>query len=241
MAQWTMTQAQLATLSYPWIGSITTTTESGEPLIGKLSTAAAEGLVPQGPFSTATEYFTAIGKAALWRTELQYDERNQDSVRLGGFVFLDIVQTTGLFEESQDLFHFSHMDLGMQNIIVDDDFNFLALIDWEFIQTAPWHVNHYPMPFSLLWPDRKIKNALDDRTHIAHRNILKQHSSRGLYWPKFREAEIILKGEGLHEGTFAEVLGESGVKNLCLLQQAWSCTRTGYRLYPRDGAAGFRS
>jgi len=46
MAQWTMAQAQLATLAYPQIGSITTITESGEPIIGKLSTAAAEGLVP---------------------------------------------------------------------------------------------------------------------------------------------------------------------------------------------------
>jgi len=108
----------------------------------------------------------------------------------------------------------------MQNILVDDDFNFLALIDWEFTQTAPLHVNHYPMPFPLISPDRKIKDAFDDPTHIAHGNILKQHSSRRLYCQKFREAEIILRRKGLLEGTFAEVL-ESGVKNLCLLQQAW--------------------
>ena len=209
MAQWTMAQAQLATLAYPQIGSITAITESGEPVIGKLSTAAAEGLVPQGPFSTATEYFTAIGKAALRRAELQDDERNRDSAsfsRLGAFVFLDIVQTTDLFGAPQNLFPFNHMDLGMQNIIVDDDFNFLGLIDWEFAQTAPWQVNHYPMPFPLLWSDGKIKNALDDPTHVAHRNMLKQHSARQLYCQKFREAEIILKGEGLLEGTFAEVL-----------------------------------
>lgn len=61
------------------------------------------------------------------------------------------------------------------------------------------------MPFPLLWPDRKIKNALDDPT-LAHRNMLKQHSARRLYCQKFREAEIILRGKGLLKGTFAEVL-----------------------------------
>ncbi|GKU11974.1 unnamed protein product, partial [Fusarium langsethiae] len=30
------------------------------------------------------------------------------------------------------------MDLGTQNVLVDDDLNFLAVIDWEFAQTAPW-------------------------------------------------------------------------------------------------------
>ncbi|KAJ6099093.1 hypothetical protein N7467_000628 [Penicillium canescens] len=46
ITQWTMAQAQLATLAYPQIGSITAITESVEPVIGKLSTAAAEALVP---------------------------------------------------------------------------------------------------------------------------------------------------------------------------------------------------
>jgi hypothetical protein len=69
-----MAQAQLATLAYPQIGSITAITESGEPVIGKLSTAAAEALVPKGLFSTAAEYFTALGKAAPRRSQLQYDE-----------------------------------------------------------------------------------------------------------------------------------------------------------------------
>ncbi|OQD67359.1 hypothetical protein PENDEC_c039G05888 [Penicillium decumbens] len=84
-----MAQAPLATLEYPWIDSITATTESGEPIIGKLSIAAAEELVPQGPFSTATEYFTAIGKAALRKAELQDNERIRDSTMLCAFVFLD--------------------------------------------------------------------------------------------------------------------------------------------------------
>ncbi|KAF4970792.1 hypothetical protein FZEAL_9972, partial [Fusarium zealandicum] len=70
MAQWTTVQASLATLAYPLIGSISSITETGEPVINKLSTAAAEGLTSPGPFSDAVEYFTALGEAALCRVKL---------------------------------------------------------------------------------------------------------------------------------------------------------------------------
>lgn len=98
------------------------------------------------------------------------------------------------------------MDLDYSNIIVDDDFHFLALIDWELAHTAPWQVNRYPWPFPLLCSDSEIKEILDDPTHLAHENVLKRNSIRKLYRQKFREAEIKLRGQGLVEGTFAEVL-----------------------------------
>ncbi|POR39069.1 Protein kinase-like domain protein [Tolypocladium paradoxum] len=170
MAQWTMAQTQLATLAYTQIGSINSITESGEPVIGKLSTAAAEGLIPQGLFSTATEYFIAIGRAAFRKAKLLDEERNQNSShfsisRLGAL-------TTGLFKASQAYYPLNRMDLGTQNIIVDDDFNFLGLIDWEFAQAAPWQVNHYPMLFPPLWPDAKIKKALDNPRETNNRNSM---------------------------------------------------------------------
>ena len=99
------------------------------------------------------------------------------------------------------------MDLGTQNIIVDDNFNFLGVIDWEFAQTAPWQVNHYPMPFPLLWPDEKIQSVLDDPRHIAHVNMSRQAFARQLDSQKFRDAEIVLQKEGRPlGGSFAEVL-----------------------------------
>lgn len=215
ITQWTMAQAQLATLAYPKIGSINTITESGQPVIGKLSTAAAEGLDPQGPFSTTNEYFTALGQAALRRAELQEHERNQDLAsfsRLGAFVFLDIVQTTGLFSSSQDSFPVNHMDLGPQNIIFDDEFNLLGIIDWELTQTAPLQVNYCPFPFSLLYPDSEVQTALGDPTHIAHESTVSHHSTHRLYCQKFREAEIKLSLEGLLKGSFAKVLEGSASK-----------------------------
>lgn len=94
---------------------------------------------------------------------------NDIFVKLGAFVFTDIVRTTDLFTSPScgELFHFNHMDVGTQNILVDDEFNFRAVIDWEFAQTAPWQVNHYPMPFPLLPSDAEIDEILKDPNHIA--------------------------------------------------------------------------
>lgn len=206
MAQWTMAQAQLATLSFPLIGSICGITDLGEPVIGKMSTAASDGFFPPGPFSTAIEFFTAAGKAALRRADV-CDGTSSHLIRLGALVFLDIVQETELFRESQARYPLNHIDLGTHNILVDDNFNFLAIIDWEFAQTAPWQVNHYPMPFPLLWPDARIKGALDDPEHVAHVSMSRQAFARQLYSQKFRDAESVLRKEGRPLGPkFAEVL-----------------------------------
>lgn len=210
MAQWTTVQTSLAALTFPLIGSISAITETGEPIIDKLSSAASEGMMSQGPFSDAVEYFTALGEAALCRTST-YDAGADKSLphfrRLGALVFLDIVQSTTLFQVSNAQYPFNHMDLGTQNIIVDGDLNFLAIIDWEFAQTAPWQVNHYPMPFPLLWPDERIKTILDDPEHLAHKNISRQAEARELYCKKFREAESRLNREEVClGGGFTEVL-----------------------------------
>ncbi|PTB59070.1 hypothetical protein M431DRAFT_527659 [Trichoderma harzianum CBS 226.95] len=172
IAQWTTVQAELATVAYPQIGTICSVSETGDPIIGKL---AAGELMKLGPFSRASDYFTALGVAAT----------NNTATRLGAFVFLDIVETTDLFGRSatEEFFPFNHMDLGTQNILVDEHFDFVAIIDWEFAQTAPWQVIHYPMPFPLLSPTEEI---LRDPNHIAYSN--------------FRDAERELEGKGRQLG-----------------------------------------
>lgn len=208
MAQWTTIQTSLATLTSPLIGSISDITKTGEPIIDKLSSAASEGLMSPGPFSTAVEYFTALGEAALYRASLhESSQRPSHFHRLGALVFLDIVQSTTFFQASPARYPFNHMDLGTHNIIVDDDLNFLAVIDWEFAQTAPWQVNYYPMPFPLLCLNDSIETILNDPQHIAHKNVSRQNDARELYCRKFREAEAKLKEEGMPLGNeFAEVL-----------------------------------
>ncbi len=88
------------------------------------------------------------------------------------------------------------MDLGTQNIIVDDDLHLLAIIDWEFAQSAPWQVNRYPMPFPLLDSLEETEQILADPNHLAHKNVLRQEATRKMYRDGFRAAEEELRSQG---------------------------------------------
>jgi hypothetical protein len=88
------------------------------------------------------------------------------------------------------------MDMGVQNILIDDDFHFVAVIDWEFAQSAPWEVHHYPMPIPLLSSDMETTEILYDPGHKAHRNISRQVGARLLYRQKFQDAEHTLERRG---------------------------------------------
>jgi hypothetical protein len=219
MMQWTRVQAELATLAYPQIGSICSISPLGEPVLGSLAASSAAELSDAGPFSRAVEYLTAVANAAAGKLD--------PSTRLGALVFRDILDKTTLFGDMDTVeqFPLNHMDLGTQNIIVDDNFNFVAIIDWEFAQTAPWQVNRYPMPFPLLGSD--TEDILRDPSHLAYKNVSRQDVSRRIYRQKFQEAERELKEEGRAlEGSFADTLNSSASRiyacftSLGRLQQA---------------------
>ena len=199
MMQWTRVQSELATLTSPQIGSVSSISPSGEPVIGHLATSSSVELRDTGPFSRAVTYFTAVANPAAGGLD--------SSVRLGALVFRDILDKTTLFGDMSTVeqFPLNHMDLGTQNILVDDTFNFVAIIDWEFAQTAPWQVNHYPMPFPLLGLD--TEDILRDPSHLAYRNVLRQDVSRRIYRQKFQEAERKFEEEGRRlRGSFADTL-----------------------------------
>lgn len=187
-------------MTFDKIGSIQSVTDGGDPSIGKLSTASAESFECLGPFASALEYFIAITNEAMKRQDVSGGEADKTSVSLatlGVSVFLDVIENTNFFKsDAETQFALNHMDLGTQNILVDDDFNFVAIIDWEFAHVAPWQVHHYPMPFTITWPDEKIKAAVQDSSHIAHKNITQQEAGRRMYVQKFKDAEENLRKQG---------------------------------------------
>ncbi|KAF2237031.1 hypothetical protein EV356DRAFT_481390 [Viridothelium virens] len=213
ISQWTSIQTELATWTYPQIGSICHVSETGHPTIGKLSSAPYEGLANAGPFTSTSSYLETVGEARL-RSITGSEKENQPDfsrdvgasagddddpfIKLGILAFVDIVRNTDLFKGtgSHGPFHFNHMDLGTQNILVDDDFNFLAVIDWEFAQTAPWEINHYPMPFPLIHSDEEISCILSDVDHPACENVSRQTTAQQLYQKRLRDAERKVQNDG---------------------------------------------
>ncbi|KAJ4147160.1 hypothetical protein LMH87_001705 [Akanthomyces muscarius] len=196
IGQWTTVQAELVTLTLPAISSISSLSDTGEPIVGKLESATLESFQVRGPFGSSTDYFLAAGHAAQARLAAQDDSSRW--ARLGAAVFCDIVSKKAFFADSEvnTSFHLNHMDLGTQNIIVDNDLRLLAIIDWGFAQSAPWQVNRYPMPFPLLDALEETKQILADPNHLAHKNVLRQEATRKMYKDGFRAAEEELRSQG---------------------------------------------
>lgn len=183
----------------------------------------AEGLSHGGPFTDARDYFTAVGEAKYRQAceDSASDDGGNLFTTLGPFVFLDIVRNTTLFKSAGGgPFHLNHMDMGTQNILVDQDFNFLAVIDWEFAQTAPWEVNHYPMPFPLISDDAETECILQDPNHIAHNNVSRQVAAQRMYRQKFRDAEQALEETGRPlQRSIADVLDGAASRIYAILEK----------------------
>ncbi|KAI9695936.1 MAG: hypothetical protein M1820_008348 [Bogoriella megaspora] len=222
-SQWTAIQAELATVTFPQIGSICHVSETGEATLGRLSSAPFEGLPQVGPFADAVSYFRAVAEGRLCSL-CEANDRDDDSSdtaddnrwsKLGTLVFLDIVQSTDIYNDvgSSGPFHFNHMDLGTQNILVDESFNFLAIIDWELAHSAPWEVNTYPMPFPLTFSPAKEESILADTGHVAYENVFRQATARKAYRQGFldNERRLRLTGRELRK-SIAETLDSPSAK-----------------------------
>ena len=189
MEQWAVVQLELSRVAFPQIGCISDFSENdGEPIIGSLTVTPNRKLVRGGPFYNTEDYFMSIAETELAR-HIRGDASVgcvSESTKLAYAVFADIVNNTSLFEStSAELFSLGHMDLGAHNILIDDDYSFLAVIGWEFAQAAPWQRNHYPTALSLLPPDARCAGS-NQRTSrsFTHDNLSSQ-----LYTQKLREAE----------------------------------------------------
>ncbi|KAL7938649.1 hypothetical protein V8C35DRAFT_328649 [Trichoderma chlorosporum] len=218
-AQWTAFQAELAAITFPQIGSISHFSTDTGPSIGPIATSWLENLPNAGPFQSGWDYFIAVAEG-LVNYAIQKKRSNTGDAYsrfsiLGLLIFRNIVRDTEIFKSSQGPFHLNHMDMGMQNILVDEDYNFVAIIDWEFAQSAPWEVNHYPMPIPLISSDRETAVFLHDPKHMAHRNTSRQVGARLLYRQQFEEAEQALeqRGSPLHR-SIADVL-EGKASRIC--------------------------
>lgn len=179
-------------------GSIPHFSNDTGAIIGRLPTAIAEDLIDVGSFTEAWDYFAAVAEAKFgraWKNNVA-DDDNSSFNRLSPFVLKDMVNNTTILKTGGGAFHLDHMDMGTQNILVDQRFNFLAIIDWELAQTAPWEVIHYPMPFPLVLADAKTNCILQNPDHITHRNVSRQFTARRIYRQKFRDAERALEIRG---------------------------------------------
>lgn len=206
----------LASLSFRNIGSICSISTDGHPELGPLSFAEMEGLEQGGPFSDALSYFRNVSRARYSKACHNNESLN---TKVAIMVFMEIIENTALFTSQVDeVFALAHMDMGTQNLLVDDEFNILAVIDWEFAQTAPWQVSHYPMPFPLIRSDAELDEILRQPAHIAHNNISRQVAAQKMYREKMKQAEdeLAQKGQPLAKSIADSLNGPASRIYACL-------------------------
>nr|POE93277.1 hypothetical protein CFP56_19289 [Quercus suber] len=211
--QWTAIIVELATVQFSTIGSISEFSESAGATVGTLSYAEMDGLTAPGPFKDAIHYYTAVidGKIRSLR-----NKNAHRSIQLAHYVYRDIVQNSVVFKESHEPpFHFNHMDLGAHNILVDGNYSIIAVIDWEFAQSAPWQEHTYPKLFAPLANvfEESNKAILCDPAHVDYRSASLQEATRQRFRKGFDNAERELRTQGRNIGrSISTSLGSKGAR-----------------------------
>jgi hypothetical protein len=220
IAQWTSIQVKLAANTFPQTGAIVKFSESEGPTIGKIMTDEAGDI---GPFSNTVDCLAAIVKGKYETIcSKPADTTNDRFHQLGPFVQMDIIRNSSVFKDYQHgPFPLNHMDMGTQNLPVDEGFNIVSVIDWEMVNTSPWEANYFPMPFP---PDYSgDPDVLKDPNHIAYKAILKQTASQSLFLRGLESAEGRLKalGKPLHV-SLAEIFASDASKVYWLMERQGS-------------------
>lgn len=183
-----------------------------------------------GPFSTATEYLKAWAKAA------EFPDFSQAKEACGEYyddVMSQIAEFPHKLEElaanipmrDHGPFPLFHKDFGHNNIVVDDDYNVLGVIDWEHACSVPWECIYFPITLSLLPAPMDAPENYDENGIAKGADTRSMIEERTRYIGTVQEAE---RSKGLSSWLSA-TLADQGNQDL------------GYamKLYTEDGKFGF--
>ena len=155
-------QIELSGLQLPKIGTITGINDDGSYRQGPIS-----GL--GGPFETAAEFFRA------WSAKVEFG-LSQDEVREAAGPFTDEVSASalsfkkmvydlagGLSIRNEGPFPLCHGDFGHNNIIFDDRYRLLGVIDWEGAFAGPWEISgEFPLTLYMVPPAMDVPWNYDE-------------------------------------------------------------------------------
>lgn len=140
-------QAEISSITFPKIGSINQG-PNGTYDVGPLPKLG-------GPFATATEYLKAWAKHAPFYGGTDGLKEScgpyGDEILQGVLAFPQkISELAGKIAlRDNGPFPLIHPDFFHSNIIVDDNWKPLGVIDWEYAQSAPWETIEFPLTLSL--------------------------------------------------------------------------------------------
>jgi aminoglycoside phosphotransferase (APT) family kinase protein len=166
---------ELGTLTFPAIGQLRcSATGPGKVAVGQLVSRRGEIV---GPFSTSTEYYHSRARLIVDHLKSGYNEpaatpgvdKNTHSTQEDKQQALAVRAATILAERSiidgtyAGPFPLKHPDLSFQNVLVDENFVVVAVLDWSFASTVPpeefsyFHTPATPrLPFVVQHSDEEV-------------------------------------------------------------------------------------
>ena len=166
---------ELSKLSFDKIGSLSRNNNangwsiSNRPLTMNMNELVQLGnfppqMLPQSPYTTASSYYQTLARTEFMHLETQRNdavnsEEDCRSKYISRKLFIKLAAESRLHNHDTDSGPFKLFcdDLRPTNILLDDDMNIAAVIDWEFTYAAPAEFTHSPPWWLLLempeeWP-----------------------------------------------------------------------------------------
>lgn len=169
------------------------------PRIGTILSVNDDGTCQQGPipglggpFDTATEYFAAWASTAKFP---MLEERLRGAC---GEYFDEVNASIASFPDSiaaiadrlsgfdHGPFPLCHGDFGHNNVIVDDNYKILGVIDWEHAFAGPWEVfADFPLTLTTIPPAMDVPWNYDDQgfptdDRTRHKLVLQEEYIRAV-------------------------------------------------------------
>lgn len=187
-----------------------------------------------GPFDTATEFFEA------WAAKLEFGKTAEQLQTASGEDAAEIVLSVSSFTKSigelagrlsvcdNGPFPLCHGDFGHNNIIVDDRYNVLGVIDWGTAFAGPWEIfGDFPLTLSTVPPAMDLTSNYDENGSPKSDDLARKFADQKEYVAAVKQEEN-RSGEDSHY--LSKSLEDSGRQQLA----------TAMRLY-QNGVAGWYS
>lgn len=176
----------MSSIRFPKIGMITKRDD------GSYDVDAIPGL--GGPFETAAEYFAAWINHAKFplsdifiRSTLPPDL--QDEIIASIRDFPQRLKDSLKYLNSPGPFPLAHPDLWHSNVIIDEDYNVLSIIDWENAGTVPWEAVQFPLFLFTVPPPMDAPWNYDSEGVPVSEDTRKLWDERKTYVQSVSEAE----------------------------------------------------
>ena len=177
------------------------------------------GPIPElgGPFETATEFFEAWAIRAKFPTSEQSIRKS-----MGGGPVEEVLSSISNFPAhikalasslssfDKGPFPIYHPDLYQSNVIVDDKFTVLALIDWQGACTVPWELVEFPLFLSTVPRAMDAAFNYDQNGQPKHADVRLRWKERAEYVQMVKAAETAMKKDAV----LSRTLGNADVQGL---------------------------